>query len=199
MKAFLMYKDRNFDLRHTLPRNERALTQDLELNTLFNAMALDDKFLFEVAKSAVLSGLSNDLDTIGYRQNILMDCVKHPSVVRDIYAIAVGAIEGEKKSYWGFITRYPAAILRRAMEVLQMFVTMLKKLRNLADEHADKFESEGFRAFFAMLKKELGDEYFVRVENHLTELKFRGGVLISAELGRVDGFDQDEAADECEE
>jgi DNA mismatch repair ATPase MutS len=184
MKAFLMYKDRNFDLRHTLPRNEQALTQDLELNTLFNAMALDDKFLFEVAKSAVLSGLNNDLDTIGYRQNILMDCVKHPSVVRDIYAIAVGAIEGEKKSYWGFITRYPAAILRRAIEVLQMFMTMLKKLRNLADEHADKFESEGFRAFFAMLKKELGDEYFVRVENHLTELKFRGGVLISAELGK---------------
>jgi DNA mismatch repair ATPase MutS len=107
-----------------------------------------------------------------------------PSVVRDIYAIAVGAIEGEKKSYWGFIARYPAAILHRAIEVLQVFLTMLKKLRNLADEHADKFESEGFRAFFAMLKKELGDEYFVRVENHLTELKFRGGVLISAELGK---------------
>jgi DNA mismatch repair ATPase MutS len=113
-----------------------------------------------------------------------MDCLKHPSVVRDIYAIAVGAIEGEKKSYWGFTARYPAAILHRAIEVLQVFLTMLKKLRNLADEHADKFESEGFRAFFAMLKKELGDEYFVRVENHLTELKFRGGVLISAELGQ---------------
>ena len=127
---------------------------------------------------------NNDLDTIGYRQNILMDCLKHPSIVRDIYAIAVAAIEGEKRSYWGFITGYPAAILHRAIEILQMFVTMLKKLRNLADEHADKFESEGFRAFFAMLKKELGDEYFVRVENHLTELKFRGGVLISAELGK---------------
>ncbi len=98
MKAFLMYKDRNFDLRHTLPRNEQALTQDLELNTLFNAMALDDKFLFEVAKSAVFSGLNNDLGTIRYRQNILMDCLKHPSVVRDIYAIAVGAIEGEKRA-----------------------------------------------------------------------------------------------------
>jgi DNA mismatch repair ATPase MutS len=184
MKAFIMYKDRDFDIRQTLPRNEQALTQDLELNTLFNAMALDDKFLFQDAKSAVLSGLNNDLDTIGYRQNIFMDCLKHPSVVRDIYAIAVGAIEGEKKSYWGFIARYPAAILHRAIEVLQVFLTMLKKLRNLADEHADKFESEGFRAFFAMLKKELGDEYFVRVENHLTELKFRGGVLISAELGK---------------
>jgi hypothetical protein len=55
MKAFHMYKDRDFDLRETLPWNKQALSQDLELNTLFNAMALDDKFIFEVAKSAVLS------------------------------------------------------------------------------------------------------------------------------------------------
>ena len=54
-----------------------------------------------------------------------------------------------------------------------MFVGMLKKLKNIADEHADKFESEGFTAFFAMIKKELGDEYFASVQNHLRELKFR--------------------------
>ena len=77
MKAFLMYKDQDFDLQRQLPsnelparlaaryqnpfgkriaasrvvsdpiqRNEQALTQDLELNTLFNAMALGDKFLW---------------------------------------------------------------------------------------------------------------------------------------------------------
>jgi hypothetical protein len=92
-----------------------------------------------------------------------MDRLKNPSIVRDIYTIAVAAIEGEKKTYWGFISRYPAAILRIAIEVLQMFVTMLKKLKNLGDEYADKFESEGSTAFFAMLKKELGYEYFARV------------------------------------
>jgi DNA mismatch repair ATPase MutS len=65
-----------------------------------------------------------------------------------------------------------------------MFVTMLKKLKNIADEHADRFESEGFTAFFAMLKKELEEEYFASIENHLRELKFRNGVLISAALGQ---------------
>jgi len=49
----------------------KALIQDLELNTLFNAMAHGDKFLFDVAQSAVLSGLSNDPETIRYRQDIL--------------------------------------------------------------------------------------------------------------------------------
>ena len=45
MKAFLLYQDHDFDLQQKLPPNEQALIQDLELNTLFNAMALGDKFL----------------------------------------------------------------------------------------------------------------------------------------------------------
>lgn len=182
MKAFLMYKDQDFDLQRKLPSNAQALTQDLELNTLFNAMALGDEFLFEVAKKAVLSSLNNDLDTILYRQNILKDYLKNLSIVRDIYDIAVEAIAGEKKVYFGYFSKYPSAILDRSIKVLQMFVGMLKKLKNIADEHADQFESEGFTAFFAMLKRELGDEYFAQVQIHLKELKFRGGVLISAEL-----------------
>jgi len=184
MKAFLMFRDQDFDLGRKLPWNEKALTQDLELDTLFNAMAFDDKFLFEVAKKVLLSGLNNNLNTILYRQDVLKDCLKNPSIVRDIYGVAVAAIESEKKNYWGFFSRYPGSILSRSVEALQMFVEMLRKLRDIADGHADKFESEGFTTLFAMLKKELGDEYFAQVENHLRELKFRDGVLISAELGK---------------
>ncbi len=184
MKAFLLYKDQDFDLQQKLPWNAQALTQDLELNTLFNAMALGDEFLFAVAKKAVLSGLHNDLDTIRYRQNILKDCLKNPSIVREIYAIAVEAIESEKKIFFGFFRKSPTTILRRSIEVLQMFMGMLKKLKNIADEQADTFESEGFTAFFAMLNKELDDTYFASIQAHLRTLKFRDGVLISAELGK---------------
>ena len=184
MKAFLMYKDHDFDLQRKLPSNEQALTQDLELNTLFNAMALGDKFLFEVAKKAVLCGLQNDPDTIQYRQNILKDCLKNSSIARDIYDIAVEAIENKRKQWYGiFSYDYPASILHNSIEKLQTFMVLLKKIKNIADEHADKFESEGFKAFFAMLEKELGDEYFAGVQHHLRALKFRNGVLISAELG----------------
>jgi len=184
MKAFLMYKDQDFDLKRNLPWNDHALTQDLELRILFNAMALGDKVLFEVAQIAVLSGLNNDVSTIVYRQNILKDCLRHPSIVREIYDIAVEAIEGERKKYWSFYGRYPSSVLSGSIDGLQMFVGMLRKLKNIADEHADQFESEGFTAFFAMLKRELGEEYFARVQNHLNELKFRDGALISAELGK---------------
>ena len=178
-----MYTDHDFDLQQKLPPHAQTLTQDLELQTLFNAMALGDKFVFEVAKQAVLSSV-NDLDTIRYRQHILQDCLNNPSIVRDIYAIAVESIESERRNFWGLLSRYPASVLHRSIDVLQMFVSMLKKLRHIADEHADVFESEGFTAFFAMLKTELGDDYFASVQQHLKTLKFRDGVLMSAELGQ---------------
>ena len=182
MKAFLMYKDLDFDLQQQLPTNEPGLTQDLELNTLFNAMSLDDKFLFEVGKKAVLSSLSN-IDTIIYRQNILKDCLKNPTIVRDIYQIPIESSESKQRHWLGIFSYYPSGVLSSSIQMMQMFVGLLRKLKNIADEHADKFESEGFTAFFAMIKKELDDEYFTVVENHLRELKFRNGVLISAELG----------------
>ncbi|MDQ7096356.1 DNA mismatch repair protein MutS [Desulfosporosinus sp. PR] len=183
MKAFLMHRDQDFDLEGKLPSNEQVLTQDLELNTLFSAMAQKDEFLFKVVRKAVLSSL-DDLDAILYRQDILKDCLKNPSLVREIYAIAVEAIEQEKKNYLGLFSRYPVAILHRSIEVLQMFVEMLKKLRNYADEQANKFDSEGFAAFFNMLQKELDDDYFASIQEHLKTLKLREGVLISVELGK---------------
>ena len=63
MKAFLMFKDRDFDLGQPEPRQAKALSQDLELEVLINAMAGDDEFLFKVCSRALL-GSVNDLDTI---------------------------------------------------------------------------------------------------------------------------------------
>lgn len=183
MKVFLMHQDQDFDLERKPPWNHQALIQDLELNTLFSAMAFHDKFLFEVAKSGVLSGLRNDLETILYRQDVLKDCLKNPSIVRNLYDLSVEAIEGVRKSWWYFSSKHPSTILHGSIDLLQMFVTMLKKLRRITDDSADRFDSEGFTTFFTMIERELGDDYFLSVQNHLKELKFRKGVFISAELG----------------
>jgi len=179
-----MHRDRDFDLQQKLPGNAPALTQDLELDTLFRAMASEDEFLFDMARKAVLSGLQNDVDTILYRQEILRDCLRNPAVVRELYDLAVAAIERARKRYFGFLSNYAGTILNGSIELLQAFVGMLRKLRGIAEAHAGQFASTGFTALFAMLEKELSDEYFASIENHLMELKFRGGVVVSAELGK---------------
>jgi len=179
-----MYADRDFSLRRREPLPEPAIVQDLELNTLFEAMARGDEFLLDVAKQAVLSGLT-DPASIRYRQDILKDCLKNPSIVREMYNIPMESIENKHKHWMGIFTRYPSGVLSGAVQMLEMFVDLLRKLKRIADEHEGEFESEGFRRFFAMIQQELDDDYFAVVKDHLKQLKFNRGVLLSAELGRA--------------
>jgi len=179
-----MYRDQDFDQQRTLPVNEPALMQDLELGTLFGAMAGGDEFLLQVAKPAVLLSLQNDRETILYRQAVIQDCLRNCSIVKNLYDIAVEAMENRRKHWLWIIGHHASSILYDAVGMLEICVGALAKLRQVADVHADQFESEGFTAFFAMLKAELADEYLATVKDHLKKLRFREGVLLSAELGK---------------
>lgn len=183
MKTFLMYPDRDFDLERLLPPNHQALIQDLELETLFQAMSRGDDFILDVSKKAILISL-DDLAIIHYRQKILQDCFKNPEIVRDIYRISLEAIANKRRSWMGIYSSYPSGILSNAINMVEMFMELLEKLKYIAANHANQFESEGFTRFFAMIQEELNDDYFAIVKAHLKELKFRDGVLLSASLGK---------------
>jgi hypothetical protein len=207
MKAFLMFRDRDFDpdlllvrrerelrqrrgaedpsldLRQHLPWNASALIQDLGLDVLLEAMAHGDAFLIDVAKVALLGSLT-DPDVIFYRQHALADSLRNADVIAEMYRISVEAIESERKGYWGFLSRHPSGILQGAVESLQMFVGHLRRLRNLAHEHASKFDSAAFIKLFAAFEDELSDDYFAAIARHLQWLKFRHGILVSAQFGQ---------------
>ncbi len=184
MKALLMHRDRDFNPAQELPSHEKVLTQDLELNTLFRAMSGKDKILYNVVRTAIILSPRNDLETILYRQEIMKDCLRNPLIVRKLHDLSIEAMERKKKHWYGFFSR-PSMILYTSIELLQMFMMMLGKLRIIADENASRFQSEGFTTLFATLKRELSDEYFSTVHHHLSELKFRKGVLLSSELGDI--------------
>jgi hypothetical protein len=184
VKAFLMHPDRDFDLRRGLPPNEADLAADLELDVLLQAMAGRDQFLRAVARSGLHSGLTSPAEIV-YRQQVLADCIGQPAVVRDMYQVGVEAVTGEKKLFgWLFVHDSPDSILRRSREAMALFVSMMRRLRNITDAHAASFRSEGFTRFFAMLARELDDGYFAEMQAHLSELAFRRGMLISAQLGK---------------
>jgi hypothetical protein len=183
MKAFLLYRDRDFVPECALAPNEKELVQDLHLDVLLDSMALGDKFILDVSRKVVLSSL-RDPQAILYRQDIIKDCLKNSSVVEEIYALALESLECERKLSWGIFSRYPSSILSGSISVLEAFVEILKRLRSLAEEHSTAFRSEGFIQFFRMLMVELSDSYIAAIKGHLRHLHFRGGVLISAELGK---------------
>ncbi len=198
MRPLLMYRDRDFEpdqsvreamhpfrkesgrLRR-IPFQEQTLMQDLELDKLLRAMAGDDDFLFTVARKAVFDGFQNGVDTILYRQEVLQDCLKNPGVVGELYNLAVEATVRSRKHWYD--SRYPSSMLYGSLDVLSALLDILKTSRGIAENEASKFDSEGFTALFTALKKELADDYLKVIEDYLADLKFRNGLLFSAELG----------------
>jgi len=205
MRVLLMHRDRDFDLyqpeswnkygrRQELDRdsllrtflwNAPALVQDLELDTLLRAMAGVDEFVFAVAQQALFSGFNNDLDTILYRQAVLKDCIANPQVLRGLYDSMTAVVDETRRHWWGLSSEYPGSMLYSAVDMMEMFIGVLRQLRKIAEEHGPAFRSDGFTSMFTMLRKELGEEYLAEIKGHLGELKFRKGALVSAQLGDV--------------
>jgi hypothetical protein len=186
MKAHLLYETQDFDFEAGPPPGHEAVIQDLELTALLQAMACGDKFLAEVSRKILLASL-HDPQAIRYRQQVLADCLAEPEVIREMYAVAVGALQDKRTRWWrGYGGSYqsPSSNLSGAVGHLEGYVARLRQLRKIADDHAGKFRSQGMTTLFATLQRELDDEYFEEISYHLKQLRFRAGVLISAELAR---------------
>jgi len=176
-----MYPDRDFGLQHVLPANEATVAQDLELDTLFAAMAAGDQVLSEVARRAIHLSLQ-DPDTIVYRQQILTDCLSNPTVVRHLYALAGEALQAEKSVWRGLSWDSPRSMLRTSVQKMELLAGFLRRLREMADEHAATFHSPGLTRLLTMFAQELDEQYVALIESQLTALKFRSGLLLSAQL-----------------
>lgn len=182
MKAHLLFVDADHNFERPLPTNHEDLVQDLELTVLLEAMAQGDRFLFGVAQSVLLASL-DDPAAIRYRQDVLADCIDNPGVIRSLYDVSVSALE-DKRGIWGYSSRYPASILSGAVSQLEAAAAWLKELRKLSDDHVETFRSTGMRRLLQTLQADLSDEYLESIDQHLRQLEFRSGELISMSLDR---------------
>jgi hypothetical protein len=145
-------------------------------------MARGDDYLRELARKCLLLGLTEP-EAIRYRQRILGDCLEQPAIVRQIYELAIEALESKRKAQLLWFRDSPDTLLHKSVRMLELLTDVLKRLRKLAEEHAGAFRSDGFARLFATLVRELDDDYLQTVDGQLRELQFRRGALISAELG----------------
>jgi len=183
MKAHLMFPDADFDPHRAEPANAQILIDDLGLETVLTAMSDGDQFFYQVARSALLAPPASP-ERIVYRQQVLTDALAHEPVVRELYDLAVAAIEDRKKSFFGFWHGSPSSILASSVTILSLLRGRLRQLRAIADQHATHFTSPGFTAFFQTIAAELDDAYLDEIDTHLEKLRFRRGVRFSARLGK---------------
>ena len=141
-----MHRDRDFDPSAELPANEQALTQDLELDTLLDAMAAGDEFLFEVAQDGAARRASRDPDGDPLPPGRPGDCLDHPAVVTgDLRRRRRGARSREAGAAWAASERSPDSILHGSVQMMELLVGVAASAaRSIADEHAGEFRSEGF-------------------------------------------------------
>lgn len=178
-----MHPDRDFDLAANEPRQAKQLVDDLALNILIDAMAQDDPIIRAVTGKALLCS-GNDIETALYRQAVLRDALDSPGLVRELYQIVSEAIRKERDNFLGSaLSRYPEYVLRRAVEVMRVFVEMFEKLRTVAETRARNVRSTGLGNLFSMLALEFSAEYIAEVRQHLARLEFQRGITLSAAIG----------------
>jgi hypothetical protein len=163
------------------PPHVAALIGDLGVPDVLQAMARGDQLIADVAGHTLVRGLT-DPAAIAYRQQALRDALAHPQVVRELYDLAVTAIEYERAVYVGLVSR-PTSVLQRAIDVLELTIEVLRQLRSVADLHGQHFRSEAFKTLVATVRDELDDAYLARVEDQLARLRFRDGIVVGVQLG----------------
>ncbi len=189
MKVRLLHPESDLDLAAPLPPASDDLVKDLGLDHVFAAMGGGDRFLLEVSRRVVLARV-DDPAVIRWRQDALDDCARLPGMARDLYSVALGAIERQRK-VWGWSSTFAESVVRRAVETLELLIVSMRQIREVARANAGQVQSEAFRRLFAQIEAELDDAFLAEVEGHIKRLGGRDEVNVTASLGaatRSTGF-----------
>ena len=188
MNAYLLYRDKEWN---NIGRyfDDRAIVQDLGLETLFLASAKEleiedekvksirdaDIYLQETMKKIVCVPLETEGEIL-YRQDIMKDFFRNGELVCKLYEITqdmlvkwdklgrrAGAKTGNRNTPRALITE---------IHVLQLFLNTLKQIKQLFRENIDNLQSQGLRAFYERLQKEFSDETEKALDKLLGDITF---------------------------
>jgi hypothetical protein len=183
MKTYLMHPNRDFEAQPSSPKTPLPFAQDIELDVLLNAAAAGDRYLHDIMGAACAHAWTNDIETIRYRQEILKDCLAHPAIVRQLYAIAIEPFGRDHSWSFSLYGRDASSKVGSGVRTLQSCLDILSRLKDACLANAGKFTSPGFRQFFATLERDLDDAYLRAARADLNNLTFRNGLLLSAQVG----------------
>ncbi len=182
MRVNLLFRNSDHSNLESIPWNNKDLEKDLDLETIFNAMAHNDSYVFDVCQKTVLGSLK-DRETIMYRQEVAKDAIENQALVRDIYATIVNAVAEARKQHFWISRSNPEFVLHESISVLKIYLSALTKIREIGRSALPSLHSEGFRQLFTMIINEFDEEYIDMVSKHLENLRFPRGIYVRGEIG----------------
>lgn len=183
MRVNLLYPNKDFDYKSQINKEDfQDLINDLGIDVILEHMAKNDDFIYNMCYRVFIAP-EIDPSIILYRQDILKDCISNKEVIEKIYQLVLEAIEKRRKSWLGIFSTNVSSLLSSSISLIKIFLEFLSKLRKIADENIQKFNSLGFKNFFEILQKELTEDFFSIAEKQLQALRFNNGIFIKAKLG----------------
>ncbi|MCL5882077.1 MAG: DNA mismatch repair protein MutS [Candidatus Thermoplasmatota archaeon] len=182
MRVNLLFRNGNHSTPEGIPWNSEDLEKDLDLETIYNAMADRDSYLFDVCRKTVLNSLK-DRETIMYRQDATRDAIENQALVRDIYTTIVNAVAEARKQHFWISRSNPEFVLHESISVLKIYLSALTKIREIGRSALPSLHSEGFRQLFTMIIQEFSEEYIDMVSKHLENLRFPMGIYVRGGIG----------------
>ena len=169
-----------------IPPQWAEVARDLEVDKLVDAMADGDDYVRKIA-GAVLAAASGTgaAVRVRHRQDALRDVLAHTPEVRELYRRVIEAIESRKQHIVSLdlLAQHPGWTLHSAIDMLQVLLAHLQRLREFAKPLEAAFASVAFRDLFAQLRTEIDEAWMAEARTELTALGFRDGMLFGASLG----------------
>lgn len=182
MKAHLMFPDKEFKIKSKKSQEQSDLMDDLEVEYILDIMAEKDKIIYKTCTEVFLTPLLKK-EVIEYRQKNLSDALNNKEIIRELYQITIETEIKRKDSWAWFSSKSLLSTFSSSVELLDIYLEMLHKLRLVADRNIHGFDNLGFRNLFHMLQKELSDDYLKEAQNQVEDLKSYDATLISSTFG----------------
>ncbi|WP_029288335.1 hypothetical protein [Cellulomonas sp. HZM] len=181
MKVRLMFPDHDVDGATPEMAGADATAADLELDTLWDAMARGDAFVRGVVRATTLRPVQ-DVAVVEHRHAVLAECRRVPGLLDELEEVAERAVTAERRASSWVFDRSASMSLGHAVTVLDLLLEDLRALRAVADRYADDVTSPGWTALLATVRAEIDDDYLEVLRAEVRHLRLEDGVVLSAHL-----------------
>jgi len=183
MKAYLLFSDKDFNWEERENKFSDIVIRDLEMEEIYQKMAEGNNEIYHSVRKVCGIPIYDKIEIL-YRQDVLKDCIDNPWIF-ELFDDLVGQMSKKEKElcHFGILSDYPSAKVSSSIEILNAYLSELKKFRSIVSEKTDKMYSKGFQDLFARILSELNDQFFEEAKMHIEICKFRYGVEVAGSIG----------------